>query len=136
MERARPIQTDVGRLGVQAILGSQVICHCATSAGASRVRRIFAVLYALELVFRFAGRIAVTDIGPINWQNGPEAAGREGRLAADSANLCETLAFFTHERVAAAKKTEVVSVRVPPDVKAALKWTVDGACAQNRVAEG
>lgn len=34
--------------------------------------------------------------------------------------LSKTLAFFTQEQVVAVTKTEVVSVRVPPDVKAAL----------------
>ncbi|WP_209436002.1 hypothetical protein [Paracidovorax oryzae] len=39
---------------------------------------------------------------------------------AKSVNLRKTLAFFTQERLVAVTKTEVVSVRVPPDVKAAL----------------
>jgi len=34
--------------------------------------------------------------------------------------LSKTLAFFTQEQLVAVTKTEVVSVRVPPDVKAAL----------------
>ena len=34
--------------------------------------------------------------------------------------LSKTLAFFTQEQLVATTKTEVVSVRVPPDVKAAL----------------
>lgn len=34
--------------------------------------------------------------------------------------LGKTLAFFTQEQLVAVTKTEVVSVRVPPDVKAAL----------------
>lgn len=37
-----------------------------------------------------------------------------------SGNLCRTLAFFTQEQLVTVTKTEVVSVRVPPDVKAAL----------------
>lgn len=39
--------------------------------------------------------------------------------------LSKTLAFFTQERVLAITKTEVVSVRVPPDVKAALVAAAD-----------
>jgi hypothetical protein len=38
----------------------------------------------------------------------------------ESATLRKTLAFFTQEQLVAVTKTEVVSVRVPPDVKAAL----------------
>lgn len=34
--------------------------------------------------------------------------------------LSKTLVFFTQEQLVAVTKTEVVSVRVPPDVKAAL----------------
>lgn len=42
------------------------------------------------------------------------------RPSGESATLRKTLAFFTQERLVAVTKTEVVSVRVPPDVKAAL----------------
>lgn len=54
MERARPIQTDVGGPGVQAVLRSQVICYGAPPWRASRVIRLFMGLPTLELAFRFS----------------------------------------------------------------------------------
>ncbi len=41
-------------------------------------------------------------------------------LPVEAGKLRKTLAFFTQEQLLAVTKTEVVSVRVPPDVKAAL----------------
>ena len=41
-----------------------------------------------------------------------------GKTSPDT--LSKTLVFFTQEQLVAVTKTEVVSVRVPPDVKAAL----------------